>query len=936
MMWVRVCAWLVMALAWVSAASAGETIRYEAAPAWIKAAPALNAAKLTDTDPPLQVRDQQVRLNGDEAWVYSDLATRAATAQMLGDIGNLRLAWNPDTGDLIVHSVEILRGGQVIDVLKGGQKFEVLRREQRLEQRWVDGMLTATLSVQGLQVGDVLRMRFSETNKDGALGGGVQAAVGLPAEPAKIGYSRIRMIWPKNQKIAWQSYADGFTAKAVANGDWNELEWIGTLPKPAELPDDVPVRFRKLPILEATSFADWESISRTMAALYRTDGLIAANSPLAGEVARIRAAETDPLKRAALALIAVQDQVSYLFNGMNGGNYRPQTPADTWRLRYGDCKAKTLLLLSMLHALEIKAEPVLVHSQLGGLLPGRLPIPAAFDHVIVRAEIGGTSYWLDGTSAGAQLADMADVPPFRFALPLRPDGSALMPIDARAPARPQFQAEVEHDLSAGIDVPGTYTARMTMRGPLVEQLKAAQAQGNAEAMEQMANGINRSILGQGATMTGHQMAFDAAAGTVTVTMTGVASGGWTRDGERRVLDVDKTVSSITFSPDRSRTAWRTLPVSTGDAEHMVWRQRVKLPGKGRDFRLDGDVELPATLAGRSLSRKAAIGDDGWLVIQDEIKSTGTEIAVADIAATRQAMARASSRSLKLIAPAATPPQWKQVQAAKQANAFAPVLAAYAAAIKAKPDKREPLTNRADFHATLLDWKAVMADLNSAIAIETDADLLLWRARVHQLMKDDKKALADIQAARAIDPGSFGAVSALTMLQMRIGQGDAALQLLDERIAEGGEDKSSYLSHKADVLAEMGEMDLALAAMDEALAASPGDPDLLNNRCWLKGTRNVALDTALKDCTKSIELSDDPASALDSRAMVYFRMDRMDDALADLKAAMDLAPYMPGSLYLRGIIQRRQGKAAEGDADLAAARMLSPRIDEDYARYGIKP
>jgi tetratricopeptide (TPR) repeat protein len=930
------CAWLVAAVMSATAVRAGETIRYEAAPAWIKAPPALNVAKLTDTDPVLQVRDQQVRLNGDEAWTYTDLASRAATAQMLGDIGNLRLAWSPDTGDLIVHSLEILRGGEVIDVLKDGQKFEVIRREQRLEQRWVDGMLTATLSVQGLRVGDVLRLRFSNTNKDGALGGGVQAAVGLPAEPAKIGYSRTRMIWPKDQKIAWQSYADGFTAKVVPNGDWNELEWMGILPKPADLPEDVPVRFRKLPILEATSFTDWQGISRTMGALYRTDGLIAANSPLAAEVARIRAAESDPLKRAALALIAVQDQVSYLFNGMNGGNYRPQTPADTWRLRYGDCKAKSLLLLAMLHALEIKAEPVLVHSQLGGLLPGRLPIPAAFDHVIVRADIGGTSYWLDGTSAGAQLADIADVPPFRHALPLRIEGADLMAIDSRPPARPQFVAEIEHDLSAGIDLPGTYTARMTLRGPLVEQLKVGQAQGNADAVERMAQSINQSVVGENATMTGHQVAFDPAQGTATVTMNGVARGGWTRDGERRVLTVDKSIASVAFAPDRSRTAWRNLPVATGDAEHLVSRQRVKLPGNGRDFQLEGDIQLPPMLAGRMLSRRAAIGADGWLVVEDEIKSTGGEIAVADIAATRQEMARAKSRSLKLIAPASTPPQWQQVQAARRANAFAPALAAYAAAIKAKPDDRQPLTNRADFYATLMDWKAVMADLNRAIAIETDADLLLWRARVHQLMKDDKQALVDIQAARALDPGSVTAVSALTMLQMKIGQGDAALDLLDERIAEGGDDKASYLSHKAEVLAEMGEMDMALAAMDEALAAAPGDPDMLNSRCWLKGTRNVALDTALKDCTKSIELNDYPASALDSRAMVYFRMDRMDDAMADLKAALDLAPDMPASLYLRGVIRRRQGNQAEGDADLAAARMLSPRIDEDYARYGIKP
>jgi tetratricopeptide (TPR) repeat protein len=110
--------------------------------------------------------------------------------------------------------------------------------------------------------------------------------------------------------------------------------------------------------------------------------------------------------------------------------------------------------------------------------------------------------------------------------------------------------------------------------------------------------------------------------------------------------------------------------------------------------------------------------------------------------------------------------------------------------------------------------------------------------------------------------------------------------------------------------------------------------MLNSRCWVKGTANLSLDSGLKDCTRSIELSENPANALDSRAMIYFRMGRFDDALADLEAALNHDPAQAASLYLRGIVLKRQGKS--GDADLAAARLISPRIDEDYARYGIKP
>jgi regulator of sirC expression with transglutaminase-like and TPR domain len=98
---------------------------------------------------------------------------------------------------------------------------------------------------------------------------------------------------------------------------------------------------------------------------------------------------------------------------------------------------------------------------------------------------------------------------------------------------------------------------------------------------------------------------------------------------------------------------------------------------------------------------------------------------------------------------------------------------------------------------------------------------------------------------------------------------------------------------------------------------------------------VALDTALRDCTRAIELSDSPAAALDSRAMVYFRMNRLDEAIGDLDAALETVPDMPAALYLRGVVRKAKGDAG-GSADLAAARMMAPRIDIEYAKWGVKP
>ncbi|MCZ3096465.1 DUF3857 domain-containing protein, partial [Acinetobacter baumannii] len=86
---------------------------------------------------------------------------------------------------LIVHRAEIIRGPERIDLLKAnaaGAKagFDVLRREQKLEQRQLDGMLTATMAVEGLRVGDILHVVVSITRKDAVLQGAMQGFQPLP------------------------------------------------------------------------------------------------------------------------------------------------------------------------------------------------------------------------------------------------------------------------------------------------------------------------------------------------------------------------------------------------------------------------------------------------------------------------------------------------------------------------------------------------------------------------------------------------------------------------------------------------------------------------------------------------------------------------------------------------------------------------------------
>lgn len=926
--------WVVVGCAALaSPAWAGDTPRYEPAPAW--ALPAPLTAPAADGGPLVRILDQQSRIADGAVTTYSEVAASVLSADALARLGTISLSWQPFHGDLIIHRVEIIRDGQRIDVLKAGQKFTVIRREQRLEELELNGELTATLQVEGLRVGDTLDYAVSVTSKDPVLKGQVQAAIPVLAEPFKVGFERARFLWPTGTPIKWRAYPIGIAATESDKGGWHDLSLKVPAPKQPDLPDDAPPRFHRLPLAEAASFASWADVSKVMAPLYDTHGLIATGSPLAQEVSRIRDATSDPMKRAAAALALVQDRIRYFANGMNGGNYTPQTPAQTWSLGYGDCKAKTLLLLAMLDGLGIQAEPVMASIGAGDFVADRLPSLGAFNHIFVHAKIGDDDLWLDGTGRGSRIEDLRDPPPFRWVLPARASGAELIQLPQRAPAMPTHVTVMTINQSAGLTVTAPFHAIVTIRGSGADALRAMVAQMDKEKLQQLALYSLGGAAGQEAVAVNQKFSFDAVASTATIEVSGVTnSWRWARQDHRYRFRPGSAVSGIDLDTDRARAAWKTIPISGGEPGHSSSTITILLPDKGRGVVLEGDQTATFDIAGRKLVRSASL-TDGTIVLKEEVLASGAELAPADLPAARAKLAAAGNHLVRLATTTDYAPPQRQIAAAKAGHKLDEQKALISTFIADKPEEARRYMARALFYISTYQWQDALGDLDKAVAIDASSTNLLGRAFLLKELGENTKAAADYKAVLALDPTSKAAMGNLGELQVDAGQKAAALEAINAQVDNAGEDKPEWQSVKANVLLEAKDAPGALAALDDAISAKPGNPGLLNQRCWIKGTLDVQLDTALQDCTQSIELASQNFAALDSRALVYIRLHRLPEALADLNAALDLQPSLPGSLYLRGLIERANGDQQHSDQDLADAKMISPRIEQQYARWNIK-
>jgi tetratricopeptide (TPR) repeat protein len=930
----RWAAAVVATMVGTSSAWAGEVPLYEPAPPSATKVPLPAASELTDASP-LMILDSQQRIEDGQIWGYSDTATRVTTVELLSQLSNLNLPWMPDKGDLIIHEISIARGDQVIDLLADGKRFSVLRREEALEQRVLTGMLTATFAVEGVRVGDILRLRYSVTARDGALGGNVQQVMPLFAAPLRVGAGQVKLQWRRGVGGQIKVQAAGVTAEPVERNGFKELIIPLPIAKQPDVPEDAPLRFKRPPLVEFSTFADWADVSKVMAPLYRTEGLILPDGNLAKQLAPIKSAAT-PLERAQTALQIVQDQVRYLMLGMNGGNYVPQKPDDTWMLRYGDCKAKTLLLLALLRESGIEAEAVLANSSVGDFVPERLPSAAAFDHVLVHAVIDGQDLWLDGTASGTRIEDIHDTPPFRFVLPLREGGAQLMPIAMRKPARPQIHLTIEADESTSVDLPMAFRTTAVLRGPVAAGFTVMSGQLDTKQRNQVVQQFFTRFMGEGQ-YTDFSFRSDVASATVTLSARGVTGPRWRWEDKRLRRQLSSIGNDIEFKPDRARTSWQNIPVATPDPGSIQYHLRLRLPGGGRGMTLDGERQAATSAAGREVTRTLAIEGD-ILTLDERLDTTGAEVPVGEIPAARERISAILAGLPKVIAPADALRRWEiSDKAPANSTQLTAIKSIFAKSIaEREPDDISGLLSRANLLLGIGDVAGALPDLDKIVTIAPDIDAYLARAQALHNLGRLKDAIADAQKAVALDPSSSSANGRLAHLLAEQGDLDGALALLDRRIDLGGDASDDFKETKASVIGEFGDPQSALAILDDLAQSKPGDPGILNAQCWIKGTRSLMIDSALKDCTSAIELSSSTFAALDSRALVWFRLGRYDEALRDLDAALLQAPGLGPSRFMRGVVLNRLSRPEQAMADLAIARRLDPRIDATYGRYGIKP
>ena len=623
------------ALACAFPALAAERPAFAPPPAWVNVAD-IPPAPTDEGAPAVQMLldDHQTRLDPSGDTYYNRRVIRILKPEGLAGVKSMNVIWSPDTESVTFHTLKIIRGDRIIDLLEDQKAILVLRRETNLEQASLDGRITATRQIDGLQTGDILDFAYTRVHADPVVQGHSFDAERL-AFAGAAGRYRAVVSWPRGEAVQWKALP-GFDTPTVSSKDGRTVLTLDrsniVAPKP---PLGAPLRFRRVGQLEVSSYKSWNEVSRLMAPLYAKASQVPESSPINAEADAIAARFTDPKARAFAALQLVEDKTRYFFIGMGEGGYVPANADDTWVRRFGDCKAKTALLLAILKRLGLDAEPVLVNLSAGDGINELPPALASFNHVIVRVKIDGQSYWLDGTRTGDRDFQAMNPPPHHWGLPVRPEGAPLEAIVERQINVPTLDTVTRYDTSKGLDMPATIHVTLTASGVLANSMRASLARAPRADFE-------RAFRQQYANLNGgtdiEQVTWrdDPAKGLFIVELTGNTDLDWrtNQDLDRREFRVATSGVPRLF-PRREPGPNRDAPYAIGYPSYTRSRTEIVLPAGGKGYSVRGPNGVDK-VAGHEITRNSSL-EGAIAIFTIDQKALTPEISATDAMAANLAI-----------------------------------------------------------------------------------------------------------------------------------------------------------------------------------------------------------------------------------------------------------------------------------------------------------
>ena len=301
-----------------------------------------------------------------------------------------------------IHRIAVIREGEYIDKLPD-TNIKILDNENNSNGGVLSKSKKINVSIRDLRLYDILILEDTRTKvfseKEFVRRDFVKHIYVTPDTYWAYGKYHYKFINNREKKVAYKRF---FFRDTEGNAMEQPIEYLekGQVLEISHTNYINPVDPNReiFPFIDFATESTWKDLSNYIYPLYE-DVLKQSNLQ---QFAPDLVEKLDKLptldEQIQFAIEYVQNNIYYTYNADEMNGHKPQEPAITFQNKQGDCKAKCVLLKTILDYLEVDSSIVLVNYNADFYLKYYLPSLLSFNHVIVKIRHNAEDYFVDATS----------------------------------------------------------------------------------------------------------------------------------------------------------------------------------------------------------------------------------------------------------------------------------------------------------------------------------------------------------------------------------------------------------------------------------------------------------------------------------------------------------------------------------------------------------
>lgn len=352
---------------------------------------------------------------------YKHFVIKLINANGIQSNSDITVEFDPSYQKIYFHSLQIIRNGEIIDKLNL-DNFQIIQRETSLERSLYDGSLTAVLNLSDVRENDIIEYSYTTTGFNPIYNGKVSNTFYYQyAIPVNHIYTKL--ITDKDEHFSFKLYNNVSKPEIKDYPNFREYIWNVNALDFKLYENNTPPWIDIYKKASFTTIKNWGEVVNWALPLYTYP------KESIKKIAHSIPQEKNTKDAITSYIRFVQNKIRYL--GFEGGinAFRPHTPQKVFNQRFGDCKDKSLLLVSLLRNIGVEAYPCLINSYLKDSVLSELPSINAFNHCIVNFSYNGKTYFVDPTISDQEgNLENLSVPDYAYGLLIKPNETKLTAI----------------------------------------------------------------------------------------------------------------------------------------------------------------------------------------------------------------------------------------------------------------------------------------------------------------------------------------------------------------------------------------------------------------------------------------------------------------------------------------------------------------------------